>query len=60
MGRVPWNVERIARWWTSAPQEARYALLQRAINGEATAPTLEEVRLAAILAEFEAREIAEG
>lgn len=58
VGRVA--VERLACWWTAASKEERFALLTRAINGEAQAPPLEVVHLAAYLAECEAGEIGEG
>lgn len=60
VGELARRVERIAQWWSSATQEARYALLERAFRGEAQAPPLEEVRLAALLAEAEAGEISQG
>lgn len=57
LGQSVWDV---ARYWTSASNEARFALLERAIKGDAAAPPLEVVRLAAILAEVEAGETGEG
>lgn len=57
LGQSVWDV---ARYWTSASQEARYALLERAIKGDPAAPPLEVVRFAAILAEVEAGETGEG
>jgi len=60
MGRLAWRVERIAQWWTQASQETRFALLKAAIEGEAPhKATLEEVQLAAFLAESAAGEIEE-
>jgi hypothetical protein len=49
-------LETLARWWTSATQEARYALYARAIQGDREAPRLETLRLAIYLAETEAGE----
>lgn len=54
------SLESIARWWTEATQEARYALYTKALNGEAEAPTLEALRIAIYLAEVEAGEVSEG
>lgn len=54
------SLEDLARWWTSAPQEARYALYARSIEGDEEAPPLEALRLAIYLAESEAGEIAQG
>ncbi len=59
--RLGFRLESIARWWTTATQEERYALLRAAIAGEApNKATLEEVRLAAYLAESEAGEVEAG
>lgn len=58
--RVSADVERIARWWTAAPQEARFALYRASLEGDPQAPSLETLRLASFLAEAEAGEIAEG
>lgn len=58
MQHVP-DVATVARYWTSATQEARLQLLEAAIRGEAKVP-LEVVRLAAIIAEIEAGEIDQG
>jgi hypothetical protein len=54
------NIDSTARWWTQATQEARFRLLQRIIGTKAPQkgdPTLEELKLAIILAEAEAKEI---
>jgi hypothetical protein len=58
--RVGHNLERIARWWTSASKEERFRLLKLSIEGEADAPPLKEVQLAIVLAETEAGEVSEG
>lgn len=54
-------IDTLARWWTSASKEERFAYLQRVLDARApkekNAPTLEEVRCAIILAEAEAGEI---
>lgn len=52
------EVERLARWWTQASEEARYEALRASINGEA--PPLEALRIAIYLAEVEAGQVAEG
>lgn len=54
------SIERLARWWTSATKAERFALLQRTLNGEHGAPTLETLQLAAFIAEAEAGEVEEG
>ena len=54
------ELERLARWWTSASQEARFRLLKRSIEGEAEAPPLKTVQLAIYLAECEAGEVGQG
>lgn len=58
LGRLAWNVEQLARWWTSASKEERFNLLKLSI--EENTPPLGEVRLAIFLAEVEAGEIGEG
>jgi len=50
-------VEEVARWWSEAPQEARFRLLQRVCEEAPKVPTLEELKLAIIAAETEAGEI---
>jgi hypothetical protein len=59
-GNVATAVDELARWWTAATQEARFALLRSTIKGEKEAPQLEVLKLAIIIAEIEAGEIAEG
>lgn len=57
------SVVDIARWWTSATKEARFALLKRCIDERSPSkgnPSLAEVRLAIILAETEAGEVSAG
>jgi hypothetical protein len=46
-------IERLAHWWTQASQADRFTLLTRAIHGDAEAPPLQAVHLAAFLAETE-------
>ena len=59
--RVAGHVDELARWWTSAPEEARYALLKAVIEGTTKVKGgLPSLRLAIILAEIEAGEVAEG
>ena len=57
-GRVAWDVEQLARWWTSTTQEARFQLLKTAV--ETGTPPLEKLRFAIILAEAWAGEVEEG
>ena len=52
------DVEGLARWWTSATEAARYEVLKTSINSDS--PPLESLRLAIILAETEAGQVAEG
>jgi len=54
------NVERLARWWTSASQEERFALLRAAFKGDKEAPPLGIIQIASYLAEAAAGEVAEG
>lgn len=56
-GRLAWDVEQLARWWTSAPNEARFALLTQATKEDR--PPLDKLHLAIILAETEAGEVEE-
>lgn len=58
--RLGRNVERLARWWTSAGEKARYEALRLAIHGQAPFEDFEALRLAIILAETEAGQVAEG
>jgi hypothetical protein len=57
---VPAAIERLARWWTSATQAERFALYEKAIHGEAHAPSLRQIGLAIYLAETEAGETRQG
>jgi len=52
------RIEELARWWTQASQEARYALCLKATQEDR--PPLAQLRLAIILAESEAGEVSEG
>jgi hypothetical protein len=53
-------LEHLARWWTSAAKEERFALLRATIHGDENAPPLETLQIAIYLAEVEAGEISEG
>lgn len=53
-------LERIARWWTSATNEERFALLRASIHKEPNAPPLKTLQIAIYLAEVAAGEVAEG
>jgi len=50
-----WIVDEITRWWRTASLEARYVLMQRALEGTPEA-TIEEVRQGACLAEIDCDE----
>lgn len=52
------RVDDLARWYTQASEEARYALWQKAITEGS--PSLTEVRVAAILSDEAAGKIGEG
>ena len=52
MGAAWLRIDSLARWWSQASNEARYALLVKA--AQENTPPLEEVRVAIILAETEA------
>lgn len=51
---------RLVRWWCAASQAERFRLYAAAAQGFSEAPPLEELRLAAFVAELEAGEIEEG
>jgi hypothetical protein len=59
-GRSVAVVEQLARWWTSASQEARFELYKAAIEGDRQAPRLRTLQIAIYLAESEAGEVREG
>jgi hypothetical protein len=59
-GPFRFALERLARWWTSATQEERFALLRATLAGEKEAPRLGTLKLAIYLAEVEAGEVSEG
>lgn len=59
-GMAHYRVISLARWWTSASQEERFALLRATIHGDPSSPPLETLRLAIIAAEIEAGEVGEG
>lgn len=50
-------IDEIARWWTQAPNEARFKLLERVTKETPKVPTLEELKLAIIAAETAAGEV---
>jgi len=58
--RLSTPIERIARWWTSASAEERFALLRCSIHGDPSAPSRQTLSLAIYLAEATAGEVAEG
>lgn len=50
-------VDEIARWWSQAPNEARFRLLERVTKEAPKVPTLEELTLGIVAAETEAGEL---
>lgn len=58
MGTAWVRIDALARWWTQATHEARYALLVQA--AKENTPPLEELRVAIVLAETEAGATGEG
>lgn len=58
--RSAFSIERLARWWTSASQAERFALIRAAIHGDPEAPPLREVQLAIYLAETANGEVAQA
>jgi hypothetical protein len=56
--RVGRDVSELARVWTQATEETRYALLRSAIYEDT--PPLETLRYAIIVAEIEAGTVSEG
>lgn len=59
-GGLARSVERMARWWTSASSEERYALLRASCKGDPEAPKLDALQIAIYLAEAEAGQVSEG
>lgn len=61
-GHVPsrHSIERLARWWTEASNEARFTLLRASLAAEKEAPDFRALQIAIYLAEAEAGEIAQG
>lgn len=57
-GRLAWDVEQLARWWTQATQEARFGLIRQAT--QEGRPSWQTLRVAILLAEIEAGEIDQG
>jgi hypothetical protein len=60
VGTVGSEIEQLARWWTQASEEARFAKLRDALHPEATRKGFEALRAAIILAEIEAGQVSEG
>lgn len=58
--RVRASIERLARWWTQASNEERFALLRRSIANEEGAPSLGDLQIAQFVAEASQGEIGEG
>lgn len=57
-GRWRQSVEQLARWWSSASKEERFAVCKS--SAQENRPPLEALRIAIILAETEAGEVTEG
>jgi hypothetical protein len=55
-----WLVDEVARWWTQAPKDAQFRLLQRVCQDKAPEVTVEELHCGIILAETEANEVDES
>jgi hypothetical protein len=55
-----WIIDEAARWWSQAPQEARFRLLERVTKEAPEEITLDELRLAIVAAETEAGEVCEA
>lgn len=58
--RLARRVEDLARWWTQASEEARYAKIREALAPEASREDFRALRAAIILAEIEAGQVSEG
>lgn len=58
--RLPRAIETLARYWTSATQAQRFALVKASLEGWDGAPSYRELQIAIYLAEVEAGEVAEG
>lgn len=52
------DVDELARWWTSASQEEKNALWQKAIHGGP--PSFDALRIAIYISEIEAGQVTEG
>lgn len=50
----------LARWWSSASKEERFALVRASIHGETNAPSFLDLQTAIYLAESEAGEVGQG
>lgn len=50
----------MARWWTSASHEEKFALLKASCEGRPEAPNLSQLQIAIYLAEAEAGQVSEG
>jgi hypothetical protein len=55
-----WIIDEAARWWSQAPNEARFRLLERVTKEAPQEITIDELRLAIIAAETEAGEVCEA
>jgi len=58
VGDARLRIDALARWWSQASNEARFQLLAKAT--QENKPPLEEVQLAAYLAEAEQGTVSEG
>lgn len=60
VGPLAQSLERLAQWWTQAPQVERFELVRKSIHGDPEAPPLGTLHLAIYLAEAEAGEVDQG
>jgi len=58
--RLPRAIDTLARYWTSATQAQRFALVKASLEGWEGAPPYRELQIAIYLSEVEAGEVAEG
>lgn len=57
LGPLARSVDRLAQWWTQAPQEERFNLIRASVNGDREAPPLKTLQIAIYLAEAESGEV---
>lgn len=47
-----WIIDEVARWWRTAPEEARWLLMRQGLDGDPRA-TLAEIQKGALVAELD-------